>query len=201
MLGQVRTCERPIRRDQPDGDERVPQRALLLQLGRGLRARLLDEAADLVDRRVQLAPVGDPAVVVLGVLGRNAEQQDPVAGRCLRAGPDRGEDWARIIDVMIGRQERDSRVGIARADPSERQQHPRGGIKVARLDHELDTRIARELGTRESLLMCGHDHEHALVRDQQEGAFDGLLKQRAIAGEHGELFGTIVPVQCARERR
>ena len=168
--------------------EVLPARQVLLGVG---AVRLLGEVRHPVEPGPHLRAALDVAEVGLGAGGADAEgEQHALAPGGLEGPAGVGDEGVHVVDEVVGREHHEG-AGAAALEPRGRRAD--GRRRVAR-DGLADDGHAGALGAHGLDQVARGEDEHALARDQAQGAVErGAEQGAATAGQREELlrpFGT-----------
>jgi hypothetical protein len=133
----------------------------------------------------------DVAVATIQSVGTDAEQDDLV-GMSLddpaRAG-DVAAKGALVANVMVAREDRDGRIGVAAGELEQTHQHTDTRVEVPRLDDQIPGKQRGELRPSESQVCTVDDNQPPLAGHQRRNAVERRLVLRQDAGR-GAVAGT-----------
>ena len=135
----------------------------------------------------------DVAEAGLRAIRADAERGQPAVLRqwhCLRH---RSGECGGVADQVVGRQHQQQCVGIVLQCLQRAQRDRRRGVPCQRFQHDrgaLDACFQQLVGGEKAVILAGH-HDRRGDVGQLPGACDGLLEQRALAGQFEKLLGQV----------
>jgi len=169
---------------------------------RDVHGRLFDEASDATPaKRIDLAGK-DVAQVGIDFVGLEPEQhrRRRISFEARERDAQRPTQHGFLAHVVIGRQQEQLRLGIARQHLQDREQHADRSAAITWLHEDVLHRHAFERRRPPFAMLLCDDRAHARSVDDTSRAVDGVLEQRATTLERTKLLRYRRPARPSRQR-
>ena len=135
----------------------------------------------------------DVAEAGLRPVRADAERGQPAVLRQWQRLCHRSGEGGGVGDQVVGRQHQQQRIGIVLQCLQRTQRDCRRGVAGQWFQHDrgaFDARFQQLVGGEEAVILAGHHERRGHFR-QRAGACNGLLEQRALAGQFEKLLGQV----------